>query len=328
MNIKAILDKYNIDVVTERSTEYDCCCPLHNDSSPSFSINKDEGLWLCRSGCGSGGIALLVARIEKCSVDDAKLKLREYFSINSEIHDRIEKLKDRFENGPRKGARVYVPMAYPESFKYFSSINHNNPYDKYMASRVPLQVAEGMRLGYCNNGYYNGRIILPVHMNGGLYGFTARSIYPNAEKRYLIPHGVALGSCIWGYDQVMPADGSAWLCESIFDALTLISWGYAPVFATFGANISDDQISLLIRKGVTKLTLCFHNDKAGLQAVDKKSQSLLSVFSVSRVMLPQEKDVNEMPEFEFKNIVIEPLQDKSEQINKIRWILNKKRRII
>jgi DNA primase len=325
MNVKAILEKYGVNVVTERSNDYDCCCPLHNDRAPSFSINKNDGLWLCRSGCGSGNIVSLISRIEKCSIDEAKEKLREYVSINTEIHDRIEKLKDTFVNGVNKKVRVYTKLEYPESFKFFSSINHNTIYDNYMASRVPLRVAEAMRLGYCSSGYYAGRVILTVHMNGELIGFTGRSVYPNAEKRYLIPHGVSLGSCIWGYDQPLPEDKSAWLCESIFDALTLIGWGYAPVFATFGANISDDQIALLIKKGVTRITLCFHNDNAGLRAVEKKAQSLLSVFSVSRLILPPDKDVNEMPQFEFNTLQIEPLQDDSQRVNKIRHMLSKKR---
>lgn len=34
--------------------EMRCLCPLHDDRDPSFSINRNTGLWFCQS-CGIGG---------------------------------------------------------------------------------------------------------------------------------------------------------------------------------------------------------------------------------------------------------------------------------
>ena len=34
--------------------EMRCLCPLHDDSDPSFSMNRKTGLWFCQT-CGIGG---------------------------------------------------------------------------------------------------------------------------------------------------------------------------------------------------------------------------------------------------------------------------------
>ena len=38
-------------------------CPFHDDRNPSFGVSFELGAWLCRSGCGSGGLQSLVRRL-------------------------------------------------------------------------------------------------------------------------------------------------------------------------------------------------------------------------------------------------------------------------
>lgn len=40
----------------------DARCPFHEDSSPSFSFNVKTGAWVCRAGCGEGGMKEVAAR--------------------------------------------------------------------------------------------------------------------------------------------------------------------------------------------------------------------------------------------------------------------------
>ena len=52
-------------------------CPMHDDSSPSFTVNMEEGGWRCYSGCGSSGdLAALVAEVTNERYDDARLRLQ------------------------------------------------------------------------------------------------------------------------------------------------------------------------------------------------------------------------------------------------------------
>lgn len=40
-----------------------CRCPLHDDRTPSMSVDTERNLWYCHAGCGSGDIVDLDARI-------------------------------------------------------------------------------------------------------------------------------------------------------------------------------------------------------------------------------------------------------------------------
>jgi 5S rRNA maturation endonuclease (ribonuclease M5) len=52
-DIIAVLDSYGVQHGDVRR-EMNMLCPFHDDRNPSFSVNPEKGLWLCRSGCGSG----------------------------------------------------------------------------------------------------------------------------------------------------------------------------------------------------------------------------------------------------------------------------------
>lgn len=45
-------------------------CPFHEDSSPSFSVSCDRGLWNCFAGCGGGSVIDLIARFDNRSPAD------------------------------------------------------------------------------------------------------------------------------------------------------------------------------------------------------------------------------------------------------------------
>jgi hypothetical protein len=47
-------------------------CPFHDDSTASFSLNLDEGVWCCHAGCGSGGILDFEERFSGCDHGTAK----------------------------------------------------------------------------------------------------------------------------------------------------------------------------------------------------------------------------------------------------------------
>ncbi|MEU3045830.1 CHC2 zinc finger domain-containing protein [Streptomyces sp. NPDC006984] len=51
--LAAVLDHYDVDFNPERNTGM-APCPLHDDTTPSFSYRLDRDLWKCHS-CGEGG---------------------------------------------------------------------------------------------------------------------------------------------------------------------------------------------------------------------------------------------------------------------------------
>lgn len=57
------------------SGNYTVKCPLHEDRSPSFSVNREKNLWYCHAGCGGGDVITLVQKLYKLTFPEAVDKL-------------------------------------------------------------------------------------------------------------------------------------------------------------------------------------------------------------------------------------------------------------
>ncbi len=61
--------------VRQRGRDFWCCCPLHNEKTPSLKIDPSTQLWHC-FGCGAGGDAFgFVMQAEDLTFPEAVRKL-------------------------------------------------------------------------------------------------------------------------------------------------------------------------------------------------------------------------------------------------------------
>lgn len=68
-DIVAIINKYT--ELQQRGGEWWGCCPLHEEKTPSFSINPAKGSWHC-FGCGAGGdVITFVEKMNHCTTKEA-----------------------------------------------------------------------------------------------------------------------------------------------------------------------------------------------------------------------------------------------------------------
>ena len=97
-------------------------CPLHDDTKPSFSPNRDTGLWYCHSGCGGGNIYQLAVAlnmdnhrqyIDSSTIDSKNYRTNGYEpnnavkSENKQAIDvgkmvELEELKNRYGNNVKE----------------------------------------------------------------------------------------------------------------------------------------------------------------------------------------------------------------------------------
>lgn len=78
---------YGIEFIEQPNGEYRTRCPFpdHDDSTPSFDVNKEKGLFICR-GCGAGGTIIgFVMKMEKISLEQAVNKISELYNISSDV---------------------------------------------------------------------------------------------------------------------------------------------------------------------------------------------------------------------------------------------------
>ena len=97
------------------------------------------------------------------------------------------------------------------------------------------------------------------------------------------------------------------ICESCFNALTAVRYGYNAV-ALLGTG-TESEINQLKRIGATEFVLCLDNDEAGHRGMNKLKKALSSIAIIRKVTIPPAvnpetgetipRDVNDLSKEEF-----------------------------
>ncbi len=56
-------------------------CPFHDDSTPSLSVNLDDGVWFCHAGCGHGGILAFEEKFSGCDHATARANVSDLLGM-------------------------------------------------------------------------------------------------------------------------------------------------------------------------------------------------------------------------------------------------------
>ena len=99
-NIKDVINSYVV-LKKSRGSDWVCCCPFHNEKTPSFYVHEYQGYYHC-FGCGKGGdVIKFVMEIEQVSYWDAVKILADRANMTLPEHesdDEHKKKKDRREH--------------------------------------------------------------------------------------------------------------------------------------------------------------------------------------------------------------------------------------
>lgn len=158
---------------------------------------------------------------------------------------------------------------------------------RYLKSRhVSVTDMQKFAFLYCPRGddYWQDRIIAPVFDRKGNYRtFVSRAIDPTVPKRYLYPKGSSMGSLLYNLHFVKPG-ATVWITEGIFDALHC----YPHAVASFGKNLSDNQILQLRMHGVSRVALLWDHEawQQTPELWERAVQKLQKHFFTYQVKLP------------------------------------------
>jgi DNA primase len=79
--MELVLDHYGVKYI-HKSGFQKTRCPVHDDSSPSFTVDLDTGAWKCHACHAKGGDALQLIRVkEDCSFPEALKKCAEITGV-------------------------------------------------------------------------------------------------------------------------------------------------------------------------------------------------------------------------------------------------------
>lgn len=149
-------------------------------------------------------------------------------------------------------------------------------------------------IGYCPNGSYSGRIIVPSYdENFNLNFFVSRSIFEEDTLKYKNPKW---SKDVIGFDCFIDWDEPVTLVEGVFDAITA-RYNAVPLF---GKIIQPKLRERILLRKPPKIIVALDND-AYLDAI-KISSSLLSEGIQVSIVQMQSKDINEMGFNDFSSL--------------------------
>jgi DNA primase len=263
-----ILNKNNLAFsVSGRDYLIKCLNPEHEDSNPSFRVDRVSGIAHCFS-CGF------------------KTNIFKYYGIfTNPVPPKILALKEKLAELKNFGLDLELPAGYTPYTKQFRGISPQTL--KYFGAFYTNQVEK-----------LQDRIIFPIKdITGKTVVYVGRHTLSNGNPRYLnYPSGVQIPV----FPSHLPSGyKSMVIVEGIFDMLNLYDKGLHNVICAFGTNTlqnSTKQKMLPFKaQGITHVYLMFDGDEAG-----RKASTLLKPliedcgFIVEQITLPDDMDPGEL----------------------------------
>ena len=316
--------KFKCDIVSvvsqyvplvKKGNRYFCCCPFHNEKTPSMCVNTQGQFYHC-FGCGaSGDVITFVMEMESLGYVDAVKLLAERTGME------LPEYKADAEYKKKKDRQDTLKELMKDAARYY----HSNLMKKeegaearaYLAGRgiteeICSRFGLGLSLGYDQlqgylrrKGYaaadlrdcglatgdkltdaFHGRVIVPI-MNGmgDVIAFGGRiyrgeqdvAKYKNSTNTVLFDKS----RCVYGINFVKREKrrGNGFknliLVEGYMDVISLAAAGYFNVVAGMGTALTPQQ-AREIRKLTDTVYVCYDGDAAGRKAAVRNVEPLIA----------------------------------------------------
>nr|WP_245895901.1 DNA primase [Deinococcus irradiatisoli] len=294
-------------------------CPFHNEKTPSFQVDTEQGYYYC-FGCKAGGdLFSFVQRTENLSFGDALRKLAEQAGVTVETR-----------YGERSSRDIYDVNAF--ALEYFRQHLPGPGLEYFHRRGLTEETIARFELGYAPDGWdgllssarsrglsdrqlleagllsentqtgrvydrFRGRVMFPIRDHlGRLVGFGGRVLGDEKPKYLNTPETEAFkkGELLYGLNFARSAaqgGGELIVVEGYMDVIALHQAGFDTAAATLGTALTAEHATLLSRLEVQRLALMFDRDEAGLKAtLSGLDQVVGSKLRVRATRLPSGKD--------------------------------------
>ena len=302
-----------------------CCCPFHNEKTPSCKINDDLGNFYC-FGCGAkGDIFTIYQDLFNYTFLDAVKELSERAGV-----------KINFNNNSYSKQDSNILKILDTATKWFENnlSSENNECTKYLEKRqLSKETVKSFKLGYSfssqgslyqhlkdlsfqdkeilksnvvkkdNNNkfrdFFYKRLIFPIsNIQGNVVGFGGR-VLDNSNPKYInSPESNHFKKREMLYNlnlakNVARQKKNLLICEGYMDVISLYQNNIKSVVAPLGTSFTEEQLKLSWRF-TDKPTIMFDGDEAGKRASYKAAimslPYLLPNKSLQFISLPNNTD--------------------------------------
>jgi len=279
-------------------------CPYHGERHPSFGINVSDkmGIFQCLS-CGEKGTFFhLLSYLDDAPFEDVIRKYSKNYLDLKEIID----LKNFLKKSLKKKKKI------KNNIKYFNPKFLNKfkkPYGDFLEyliieRRLTENIIKKFNILCCDgsgNGYgkiWKDRIIIPIFQKDKFVGCTARYIYRcNKDKKVRKIPGSDISKVCYGLENIKK--GSPVVCVEGEIDMIYLQQNNIPCSRT-GKFLSKEMISELMDY-TDYIVLALDGDvpyypdpKKPKDCIEYQKKYLSKFFKVDVVILPQNKDPNDL----------------------------------
>lgn len=309
------------------------CCPFHNEKTPSFSVNPEDGFFHCFGCKESGDVISFIQKMESCDfmdavkilADNAHMEIPEFTGDPNQAKRKQE--KERLLKLLNSAYRHYQENLYLPSAKKAQEYIKTRGFTRRELEDFKLGYANGWtdmidylrKQGFTykemvdagvaqskNDRYYDvmaDRLVFPIFNSfNDCIGFSARVLektdfakYKNTAETMVFQKGRVVFA-INLLKALKQAGGleQIIIVEGQIDVIAMHRAGFKSTVACMGTALTEENAHEL-KKICDKVVLCFDGDSAGEKATIRSIDILKNQgFSVRVVALPDKQDPDEI----------------------------------
>ena len=286
VGIRHVLDRYGVRLRRVGPYELRGQCPLpthtSKNSTDSFSANVDLNAWSCQSsscmsargGRAGGNVLDLVAIMERCSLREAAIRLKEGFGVP------VVTQPKQLTSTRAEAAEPNQPLGF-----VLRDIDCGH---SYLSSRsITPQTARTFGVGfYGGTGLLHGRVVIPIrNETSELVAYAGRAI-DASEPKYRFPSGFRKSQVLFNLHRARHSgQQSVVIVEGFFDTMKIHQAGFRNVVGLMGSTMSDQQADPLARHYSNAVVL-LDGDNAGRQGTDAIARRLSGRLRFTEINLP------------------------------------------
>ena len=309
--------------LTKKGNNYTCCCPFHEEKTPSFVVSPQKAIFHC-FGCGAGGNVLtFIKDYEGLNFVEAVEKLAELNNVtvpreNTFGNDNFKKIYeindivanfyfDALKNPKHKSIVQYlkergISGQTAKNFKIgFADFNQNELLKVLQSKFSEKEILESGNFLKNEKGFYpflRNRVTFPIfNSTGKTIGFGGR-VTDDSMPKYLNSKDSKFFNKtreLYGFNNAKKDHKTEdfIVTEGYMDVVMLSEYGINNAVASLGTAFSQNHMNLMFKLR-RKITFCFDSDEAGLKAAWRALQiSLKNVVddkTVRFLFLPEGYD--------------------------------------
>lgn len=316
LNVEAVFG--GLQKLKKIGKEWSACCPFHNDSTPSFSINPHTLLWNC-FGCNNGGNGVqFIMKQQSGTWMDAATELARRAGVDPKVletwreswtADHWKEYEDRsrkeklLEELSAIGTEILLTPAGQPGVEFLASRSLSTAMCKdfqigfYSSPAWANEVLQ--KRGYTTaeisnadllNKNWSSRVIAPWRdRSGRIINIWGRTVI-DAERKFNYLTGGKKSSpyCL---DRVVGSD--VIVVEGFFDAIHLQANGITNVVGLGGNIVTEDQAYALRGAGIKTATLNLDWDEGGVKGTQPSIINLRASGIRASVVDPRVKHRSE-----------------------------------